>query len=279
MLDSVPCSGGEESPRTSFLRTVEALADVRPRWLLRLDSRLVEVRLDSNETVFRAGEPADAIYIVRRGRVAVFTDTRGRPVRLIERAGPGQLLGLVGALGGSRRAASARALTPTTLLRLERHDLLHLLEQDSSLGLRFTLAVVSRHARNAAAALELGDRKEMRIRVARQVELVVGHRRRVRVTIENLSRGGICLSGALPDCFPDEPTWYVAQLADGDEVLSFHGRVAWRQGNRTGLAFVERAPGHDLLVQGALRQLLRAPAADTRGEDDPALSSPATTRA
>ena len=51
----------------------------------------------------------------------------------------------------------------------------------------------------------------------------------------------------------------LAHLVNGDQVLSFQGRVAWRQGNRTGLAFVGRAPGHDLLVQGALRQLLRAP--------------------
>ena len=278
MLPSLPYAGGDDGPRARFLRTVEALADVKPRWLARLDSRLVEVHIDSDEMVFRAGEPADAIYIVRRGRVAVFSDTRGRAVRLIERASRGQILGLVGALGGSRRSASARALTPTTLLRLERYDLLHLLEQDSSLGLRFTLAVVSRHARNAAAALELGDRKEMRIRVGREVDLVVGRRHRVRATIENLSRGGICVSGALPDGLPHEPTRYVAHLVDGDQVLSFRGRVAWRQGSRIGLAFVERAPGHDLLVQGALRQLLRGPTTPTPRENQPDLPSTATAR-
>ncbi len=73
------------------------------------------------------------------------------------------------------------------------------------------------------------------------------------------------MRGALPDCFPVQPTWYVAHLVNGDQVLSFRGRVVWRQGNRTGLAFVDRAPGHDLLVQGALRQLLRDAAAPDLG--------------
>jgi hypothetical protein len=93
---------------------------------------------------------------------------------------------------------------------------------------------------------------------------VVGHREPVRSTLENLSRGGICFVGTPPACFPDGPTWYTVHLADGDQVLRFHGRVAWRRGDRTGLAFTRRAPGHDLLIQGALRRLLRTAYSNSR---------------
>ncbi len=248
-----------EDGRTSvdLLRSVKLFSKVDAAWLSNLESLLVEVEVAEDAQVFRAGDAADALYVVKAGQVVVFTDTPGRPVRLVERLGPGELLGLVGALGGSQRAASARASTPSRLLRLARADLLRLLEQDASLGLRFTLAAVSRHARNAAAALELRDRSEVRIRIDCPVDLVIGHLQPVRVNLENLSLGGICFDGAPAAALPPGPTWYTVHLPDGDPVLRFHGRVAWRRGSRTGLAFTSRAPGHDLLIQGALRRLLR----------------------
>lgn len=244
-------------PGADFLRSVKLFSTVDAAWLSELESRLTGVHAAEDELVFRAGEAAEALYIVRTGGVAVFTDTPGKAVRLIERVGPGGMIGLVGALGGSPRAASARAVVPTRLLRLARADLLRLLEQDSSLGLRFTLAAVSRHASNAAAALELGERREVRIRVDCPVDLTIGHRHPVRANLENLSLGGICFAGAPRTRFPDGPTWYTVNLTGGQQVLRFHGRVAWRQGERTGLAFTRRAPGHDLLIQGALRRLLQ----------------------
>lgn len=245
-------AGGAE-----FLRSVELLSTVDAAWLADLKGQLTVVHVDEDEFVFRAGESADAVYIVRAGRIAVFTDTPRKPVRLIERLGPGGLAGLVGALGGAQRAASARASEPSTLLRLSRAELMRLLELDACLGLRFTLAAVSRHARNAAAALELGDRREARIRVDCPVDLTIGPQHAVRANVENLSLGGICFAGPPPGDFPDGPTWYTVDLTDGQQVLRFHGRVAWRRGERIGLAFTRRAPGHDLLIQGALRRLLQ----------------------
>ncbi len=268
----------DKRPGADFLRSVTLLSTVDTAWLAEFESLLVEMDAAADDLVFRAGDAADGVYIVRTGEVAVFTDTPGKAVRLIERLGPGGMLGLVGALGGSQRAASARAVAPTRLLRLARADLLRLLEQDSSLGLRFTLAAVSRHARNAAAALELGERREVRIRVDCPVDLVIGHRQPVRATLENLSQGGICLSGLPTNSLSHGPTWYTVHLADGDQILRFHGRIAWRRGDRTGLAFTRRAPGHDLLIQGALRRLLRNAFSAARRPLAPALpvASPST---
>ena len=246
-------------PLTGFLREVELFSTVRPEWLERLESAVEEVRLGANEMLFRAGDAADSVYVVRDGQIAMFTDTPGKPVRLVARVGPADVLGIVDSLGGSRRVTSARAVCESSLLRLAREDLLRLLGADSALGLRFTLAVVSRHARNAAAALELGNRREMRIRVNREVELLIGHHRRIRARVANLSRGGICLSEVAPDSLPPAPTWYAIYALDGDLILRFNGRVVWRQGDRTGIAFDQRPPAHELLVQGALRRLLRAP--------------------
>jgi CRP-like cAMP-binding protein len=266
-------------PLGSLLRGVEPFSNVRSEWLRRAGKLFDEVDLDADQMLFRAGEPADAVYVVRSGQIAMFTDTRGKAVHLVARIGPAEMFGIVGTLGGSQRVSSARAVLPTRLLRLGRADLLGLLQEDSALGLRFTLAVVSQHTRNAASALELGNRREIRIRVGREVDLVVDHRKRVRTEVANLSRGGICLSGTPAACFPDAPTWYALHTLDGDLVLRFNGRVAWRRDNRTGLAFADRAPAHDLLVQGALRELLRGPepeAPQTDTSDRPPLPASVT---
>ncbi len=263
-MNSHPATSSHEPrhPLGDFLRQVEPLSNVRAEWLDLLAALVAKVEFDPDETLFRAGDAADAVYIVRSGQVAMFTDSRGKPVRLVTRIGPRELLGIVDTLGGSQRVTSARAVTRTRLLRLSRSNLLRLTDQDSDLGLRFTLALVSRHARNAAGALELGNRREIRICVDREVELVAGPGKRVRARLHNLSRGGICFGGASGSRFPDVPTSYTVRGLDGDLVLRFHARVAWRQGTRTGLAFAEKAPAHDLLIQGALRQLLRTPKPD-----------------
>ena len=258
-IASASAAPADRPTLTDFLREVELFSTVRPEWLERLDGLVEEVRLGANEMLFRAGDAADAIYVVRDGQIAMFTDTPGKPVNLVARVGPAEVLGIVDSLGGSRRVTSARAVSETSLLRLDREDLLSLLDADSALGLRFTLAVVSRHARNAAAALELGNRCEMRIRVDREVDLLVGHHRRIRVRVANLSRGGICLDAVATDSLPPAATWYAIYAPDGDLIFRFNGRIAWRQGERTGIAFDQRPPAHDLLVQGALRRLLRAP--------------------
>ena len=60
--------------------------------------------------------------------------TRGE--RVVAEIGPEAFLGEVGLLEGARRTATATTVTPIRVLRLEREDLLHLMEEIPAIAIR-----------------------------------------------------------------------------------------------------------------------------------------------
>lgn len=82
-----------------------------------LMSRLEEARFGKGEIILREGDPAGPMYLVREGRVRVFTGPREQPHHLgFYREG--DFFGELAILTGARRAATAEAVTPCTLLAL-----------------------------------------------------------------------------------------------------------------------------------------------------------------
>ncbi len=75
-------------------------------------------RLARNEVLFEQGEPADALYVVRSGRVGIgrrSPDGRESLVALME---PGELFGEMPLFDGAPRSASARALGRSQVLKI-----------------------------------------------------------------------------------------------------------------------------------------------------------------
>jgi NTE family protein len=78
------------------------------------------VRLAGGEWLFRQGDVADAMYIVRAGRLEVlFEPDGGRPERLHE-LGRGSAVGELALLSANPRSASIRARRDAVLLRVDR---------------------------------------------------------------------------------------------------------------------------------------------------------------
>ena len=69
--------------------------------------------------------------------------------------------------------------------------------------------------------------------------------------LENLSRGGLALSGAPADWNPGKPVGFNL-IFDGQE-LNVTGRIAWRRGDTVGLAFA--APTSNLQIARFSRKL------------------------
>lgn len=108
--------------------------------------------------VFREGSPADALYLVRSGHVAleVHVPIRGN-VRILT-VGAGELLGWSAVLGNSTMTATARALEPTRLIALPALELRLACEADHELGyylMRQVASVLS--TRLTATRLQLLD--------------------------------------------------------------------------------------------------------------------------
>ena len=84
-----------------------------------------ERRIDAGQVLFRAGDPADALYIVARGSVQVVADSPGdcRGVgAVIAELGPGAAFGEMGLISGGARTATIRSVTGAELLEIGRED-------------------------------------------------------------------------------------------------------------------------------------------------------------
>ncbi len=81
-----------------------------------LDQHAEEVDLEAGRYLFREGDPSDALYVVRSGRLQVL---QGDDIVLRE-VGRGEVLGELGLLVEAPRSASIRAIRDSTLVRLSR---------------------------------------------------------------------------------------------------------------------------------------------------------------
>lgn len=66
-------------------------------------------------TLFREGQPSEAAYIIKKGRVAIFRVVNNKRVGLGER-GPGEMVGEMGVIAAEPRGSSAEALEYTEAL-------------------------------------------------------------------------------------------------------------------------------------------------------------------
>jgi len=105
-------------------------------------------QLAAGETLFKTGEPGEALYIVRDGEVELYIkDTAGQKI-LLAIAGRGEVFGELALLDRGARTATAMALADTELLELDREDLLLLFHKSPAAALRL-LAAMSQMTRKA----------------------------------------------------------------------------------------------------------------------------------
>lgn len=99
-------------------------------------------------TIFKKGDPGSSIFIVASGEVEIFVeDTTGQRI-VFETAKAGDFFGELSLLDGDPRSASAVAIAPARLLRLDRDDLTLLFTRHPTSALD-VLGVIGRRLREA----------------------------------------------------------------------------------------------------------------------------------
>ena len=108
-------------------------------------ARLLQMRdYPADITVFRTGDPGDALYLIERGSVCIsVTDTEGHDVTLAELS-DGEFFGEMAMLDGKGRSADARTVSPARLAVLTRQDFLDFVSSDSRLVLAMLAAMTHR---------------------------------------------------------------------------------------------------------------------------------------
>lgn len=240
-----------------FLRKVSLFADLEDAQLDHLAKLLAEEHHPAYQLIFREGDAVDSFYLVRDGMVTVFRDVPGKPQQVVARLEPGGFFGEMGLLNDkARRYASARTAAPTTLLRIGKADLIQVLAANPGLELKFRAEVIRRHGMNVSALLGLAGQRDVRIRLGVDALLEMEDGVRMPVQLENLSLGGVGLSGV-------PATWQHGQLVrfrlglpDQPSILDVSGAITWKEGETVGIAFGPEAAGNAVLIQRALRRFL-----------------------
>jgi CRP-like cAMP-binding protein len=89
-----------------------------------LGGKLSIERLDEGETLFHKGDPGDALYIVDGGWLKITTRDASGEELMLNRCGPGEVIGEMSLIDHEPRSASVTATAPARLLKLSSEDFL-----------------------------------------------------------------------------------------------------------------------------------------------------------
>ena len=237
-----------------LLREVRLFGELPEEILSQLARLFVSMAVPMGHQVYKHGDPSDAFYVIRQGSIALYRDQLGKPIQLLARLSHGDFFGELGLFDGFDRNASARANETTRLLRISKDDLLTFLADQPDLTIKMQIAAARRHSMNVSMTLDLSQRKDVRIRLEKDVVLELDSGTKRQAQVQNLSLGGICLSSA-PMAW--QKHWTVRfHLMYERERLHVAGRVSWRRDDTVGIAFSRTDPQHEVQMQRLLRLML-----------------------
>ncbi len=123
----------------AFLRNVPVLADLPEELLREVVGKVRTVRVRAGDWIMREGDAADAMFIVKGGRVEVVDE--GPPSVVIRVLSRGDVLGELALLREGNRSVSARARRDAELLELRRQEFEMLIQEAPSFALGLTRAM------------------------------------------------------------------------------------------------------------------------------------------
>ena len=106
------------------------------------------IDLKTNDVLFSQGDPADAVFYLQKGSVKLTVLSERGKEAMISLLEPGNFVGEQCIAAAERiRVASAAALTRSTLLRIEKNEMVRVLHQEHALSDLFVSFLLARNAR------------------------------------------------------------------------------------------------------------------------------------
>jgi CRP/FNR family transcriptional regulator, cyclic AMP receptor protein len=118
--------------------------------------------------LFFQSDPAEDVFVLRRGAVSILLEDPGGRELLINEIGPGECFGEVGVLTGLPRSTSAQALADSEVLVIPRYAFLAAVDQEPFL-VRRLLEMTAQRLRDSSQREESLAFHDAQERVARQL--------------------------------------------------------------------------------------------------------------
>ena len=136
-----------------LLAGVELFSELDPEELAKV-AGVTQLRTVAKDTsVFHAGDPADAVFVVATGKVKiVVTSSDGREF-ILTVLGAGQVFGEMALIESAPRSATVTAITTVDLVVINRAEFQHLLNTCPGIS-RKLLEILSRRLRRANSKME-----------------------------------------------------------------------------------------------------------------------------
>ena len=215
------------------------MSQLSPEARRELEDSAEQVPLSAGETLFAAGDVADAAYSLVSGRLEV--DVDGSGVRLL---GPGAVIGELALLTSGTRSATVRARRDSVLLRLRPASLLTVMERHPEAGGAVARVLADQLAHPASPPRRREGSRTVAVvglhrgapvdAVAAALTTCLSQRGSVvapgRVDAAGLARAELdhdvvllvasCPDGA-PDGHPDrDPAWWASAVRQADRVIA-----------------------------------------------------------
>ncbi|WP_217595089.1 SLC13 family permease [Cohnella sp. GbtcB17] len=132
--------------------------------LAKVLGRLERRTLRADETLFRAGDPGDGMYIVLSGRIALYVEPNEGARRALTVLREGDMLGEMALLTGEPRSATAVAAAETELFEIGEETFRQLIEEHAVLSAYFIRLLSGRLTQTNARLTETREAETARIR-------------------------------------------------------------------------------------------------------------------
>jgi CRP-like cAMP-binding protein len=100
-----------------------------------------------DHAIFSAGEPSDAIFYLQKGRVKLTVTSEQGKEAVLAILGPGNFFGEACLTGQTVRMAAATSMAPCSILRIEKAEMLRVLQEEHALSGLFISHLLSRNMR------------------------------------------------------------------------------------------------------------------------------------
>jgi CRP/FNR family cyclic AMP-dependent transcriptional regulator len=105
------------------------------------------VDFEKGQVAFGQGDAAEAVYYIQRGTIKLTTVSKGGKEAVVALLNAGDFFGEGCLLGQPKRLATATAMSSTSLLALERKEMIRMLHEEHAFADRFILHMLKRNVR------------------------------------------------------------------------------------------------------------------------------------